>query len=67
MLVAAPLERRVARIVGRDGMSETRPARGSPRRSLPKTARTRADYVIENDGTLEQLEARSRAVYEALS
>lgn len=67
VLVAAPLERRVARIVGRDHMSEDEARARVAAQIAPEAARTRADYVIENDGTLEQLEARSRAVYEALA
>jgi len=67
VLVAAPLERRVARIVERDGMSEDEARARVAAQIAPETARTRADYVIENDGTREQLEARSRAVYEALA
>ncbi len=67
VLVAAPLERRVARIVGRDGMTENEARARVAAQIAPEAARTRADYVIENDGTLEQLEARSRAVYEALA
>jgi len=67
VLVAAPLERRVARIVGRDGMTENEARARVAAQIAPEAARTRAYYVIENDGTLEQLEARSRAVYEALA
>jgi dephospho-CoA kinase len=67
VLVAAPVERRVARIVGRDGMSEDEARARAAAQTAPEAARTRADYVIENDGTLEQLEARTRAVYEALA
>jgi dephospho-CoA kinase len=67
VLVAAPVERRVSRIVGRDGMSEDEARARVAAQIAAETARTRADYVIENDGTLERLEARTRAVYEALA
>ena len=32
----------------------------------PDVARARADYVIENDGDLERLRERTKAVYEAI-
>jgi dephospho-CoA kinase len=67
VLVAAPLEERIARIVERDGMSGSEARARVAAQIAPEAARTRADYVIENDGTLEQLEARTRAVYEALA
>jgi dephospho-CoA kinase len=67
VLVAAPLEERIARIVERDGMSGNEARVRMAAQIAPEAARTRADYVIENDGTLEQLEARTRAVYEALA
>ncbi len=67
VLVAAPLEERIARIVERDGMSGNEARARVAAQIAPEAARTRADYVIENDGTLEQLEARTRAVYEALA
>jgi len=67
VLVAAPLEERIARIVERDGMSGNEARLRMATQIAPEAARTRADYVIENDGTLEQLEARTRAVYEALA
>ncbi len=67
VLVAAPLEERIARIVERDGLSGSEARARAAAQIAPEAARTRADYVIENDGTLEQLEARARAVYEALA
>jgi dephospho-CoA kinase len=67
VLVAAPLEKRIARIVERDGLSASEARARVAAQIAPEAARTRADYVIENDGTLEQLEARTRAVYEALA
>jgi len=67
VLVAAPLEARIARIVERDGMSGNEARARVAAQIAPEAARIRADYVIENDGTLEQLEARTRAVYEALA
>jgi dephospho-CoA kinase len=67
VLVAAPLEERIARIVERDAMSGNEARARVAAQIAPEAARTRADYVIENDGTLEQLEARTRAVYEALA
>ncbi len=67
VLVAAPLEDRIARVVERDGMSGTEARARMAAQIAPEAARMRADYVIENDGNLEQLEARTRAVYEALA
>jgi len=67
VLVAAPFEDRIARIVERDGMSGAEARARVAAQIAPEAARMRADYVIENDGTLEQLEARTRAVYEALA
>jgi dephospho-CoA kinase len=67
VLVAAPLERRIARVLERDGASESETRARAAAQIAPEAARARADYVIDNDGTLEQLEARTRAVYEALT
>ena len=67
VLVAAPLESRIARIIERDGASDCEARARVAAQIAPEDARKRADYVIENDGTLELLEARTRAVYEALA
>ena len=67
VLVAAPLERRIARIVERDRLDEARVRARMAAQVEPGEARSRADYVIENDGDLEHLQERSEAVYRALS
>lgn len=66
VLVVAPLERRIARIVERDHLDETRVRARMAAQVEPEEARSRADYVIENDGNLESLRGRSQAVYQAL-
>lgn len=66
VLVTAPLERRIARVLQRGGMSEAEARARAAAQIDPETARKLADYVIENDGTLEELEAKTRSVYEAL-
>ncbi|MFY9861885.1 MAG: dephospho-CoA kinase [Candidatus Cybelea sp.] len=67
VLVAAPLERRIARIVERDRLDEARVRARMAAQVEPGEARSRADYVIENDKDLDHLRERSEAVYRALS
>ncbi|MFZ1016986.1 MAG: dephospho-CoA kinase [Candidatus Cybelea sp.] len=67
LLVAAPLERRIARIVERDRLDEARVRARMAAQVEPGEARSRADYVIENDGDLDHLRERSEAVYRALT
>jgi dephospho-CoA kinase len=67
VLVAAPLERRIARIVERDRLDEARVRARMAAQVEPGEARSRADYVIENDGDLDHLRERSEAIYRALS
>lgn len=67
VLVAAPLERRIARIVERDRIDEARVRARMAAQVEPGEARSRADYVIENNGDLEHLRERSEAVYRALN
>ncbi|MFY9631246.1 MAG: dephospho-CoA kinase [Candidatus Cybelea sp.] len=67
VLVAAPLERRIARIVERDRLDEARVRARMAAQVEPGEARSRADYVIENDEDLDHLRERSEAVYRALS
>jgi dephospho-CoA kinase len=67
VLVAAPLERRIARIVERDRLDEARVRARMAAQVEPGEARSRADYVIENDGDLDHLRERSEAVYRALT
>jgi len=67
VLVAAPLERRIARIVERDRLDEARVRARMAAQVEPGEARSRADYVIENDGDLDHLRERSEAIFRALN
>lgn len=67
VLVVASLEARIARVVERDGLDEARVRARMAAQVAPEQARSRADFVIENDGNLERLRDRTRAVYEFLS
>jgi dephospho-CoA kinase len=67
VLVVAPLEQRIARVVERDRIDEARVRARMATQIPPEQAHPRADFVIENDGNLDHLRARARAVYEALS
>ena len=66
VVVVAPLEQRVARVVKRDTLDESRVRARMAAQMPPEEARLNADFTIENDGNLEHLRERSRAVYEAL-
>jgi dephospho-CoA kinase len=66
VLVIAPLEQRIARVVERDGLDEARVRARMAAQIAPEQVRPRADFVIENDGNLERLRDRTRAIYEAL-
>jgi dephospho-CoA kinase len=63
VLVVAPLEQRIARVVERDRLDEERVRARVAAQIEPERARERADFVIENDGNLERLRARAREVY----
>jgi dephospho-CoA kinase len=66
VVVVAPLEDRIARVVERDRSDEGRVRARMDVQVDPEAARRRADFVIENNGDLEELRERTRAVYEAL-
>jgi dephospho-CoA kinase len=66
VLVVAPLEQRIARVVERDKLDEARVRARMAAQIEPERARRSADFIIENDGNLEHLSDRARAVYEAL-
>ncbi len=66
VLVDAPEEVRLARLVHERGLDEGE-ARRMMEAQLPASAkRERADYLIENDGTLRELEARAEEVWQIL-
>jgi dephospho-CoA kinase len=66
VLVVAPLEQRVARVVERDKLDEVRVRARMAAQIEPERARQAADFIIENDGNLENLQRRTSAVYDAL-
>lgn len=66
VLVAAPLEARVARVVERDRLDEARVRARIAAQIEPEQARAAADFIIENNGDLAELREQARAVYEAL-
>jgi dephospho-CoA kinase len=66
VVVIAPVEARIARVIARDGIEREAVERRMLAQIDPEQARTRADYAIENDGDLADLRARSDRVYDAL-
>jgi dephospho-CoA kinase len=66
VLVVAPLEERLRRVMARDLAEESHVRARMAAQIDPEAARARADYVIENDGDWEHLREQTRAVYEAL-
>ena len=67
VLVVAPLEQRIVRVVELDHIDEARVRARIATQMTPEEAHPRADFVIENDGNLGRLEERSRQVFQALS
>ncbi len=67
ILVTAPLEERVRRVMRRDATDEANVRARAAAQIDPVDARVRADDVIENDGDLERLRERTRALYRALT
>ena len=67
VVVVAPDDERVARVVQRDRTDEEH-VRARMRAQIdPLQARERADFVIENDGNIAHLRDRVRAVYRELT
>jgi dephospho-CoA kinase len=66
IVVIAPESQRIARVMARDGIDEVRVRARICAQVLPEEARRRADYTIENDGDLERLRERARAVYQEI-
>ena len=63
VLVVAPPERRIERVMTRDG-AQREAVRARMRAQIePERARALADEIIENDGDIEQLRNRSRELY----
>jgi dephospho-CoA kinase len=67
VLIVAPLEQRIARIVTRDKLDEGRVRARMAAQIEPERAREVADFVIENDGNLNHLREHTAAVYSALN
>ncbi len=66
VLVSAPEEMRIARIMVRD-LFPVHIAEQRIKAQLPDSAKIdKSDYVIKNDSSLEQLESRAREVFGAL-
>jgi dephospho-CoA kinase len=66
VVVIAPDEKRVARTVKRDKITEGAVRSRMAAQIDPRLARKRADYVILNDGDLARLQERAKATYEML-
>jgi dephospho-CoA kinase len=66
VVVIAPDEARIARVMARDGVTREDVERRIAAQIAPASARERAGYVSENDGDLALLRARSDAVFEEL-
>lgn len=67
VLVTAPEATRIERIVSRDRLDAARVQTRIAAQIAPEEARARADFIIENDGDLDALRARTAQVYAALS
>jgi dephospho-CoA kinase len=67
ILVVAPEDERIARVVQRDRVDEAAVRARIAAQIDPADARLRADYVIENDGNLLHLRDRTAAVYALLA
>ncbi|MFN2448576.1 MAG: dephospho-CoA kinase [Candidatus Baltobacteraceae bacterium] len=66
IVVIAPDDMRIRRVAKRDGWSEAQIRARMVSQIDPAQARGRATYVIENDGDLAHLKARTAEVYGAL-
>lgn len=67
LVVMAPEEQRIRRVVQRDRMSEQQVRARIASQIDPDEARKRATYCIENDGDLSHLRESTRAVYARLT
>ncbi|MGP6158431.1 MAG: dephospho-CoA kinase [Vulcanimicrobiaceae bacterium] len=66
VLVVAPPQTRIARVVARSGLDRAEVERRMRAQIDPARARELADYVIDNDGTPAELRERATLVYRAL-
>lgn len=67
LVVDAPVELQVARMVENRGWTREEAESRIAAQTTREHRRELATHVIDNDGTLEQLEARVRAIYEELT
>lgn len=67
VLVDAPKELRLDRLVHRRGVAEDDASNMIAAQMLAELKRARADYVIENDGSLEELRDQVDAVWQRLT
>ena len=67
LLIVAPDADRIARVMKRDGSSETQVRARIAAQISPQEARSRATYVIVNDAGLEQLLERADEMYDTVS
>jgi dephospho-CoA kinase len=67
IVVIAPDDERIRRVVQRDRMSEQQVRSRMASQIDPQEARRRATYCIENDGDISHLRERTRAVYDMLA
>jgi dephospho-CoA kinase len=67
VVVIAPDDMRIARVMERDGIDRASVLERMQAQIDPAEARRRATYVIENDADLATLRVRANTVYDALS
>jgi dephospho-CoA kinase len=67
IVVVAPEADRIARVIARDRTDEAHVRARMATQIDPEQAQARADFVIENDGDIEHLHARTKAVYEEIA
>ncbi len=66
VVVIAPLEARIARVMERDGLDRAGVLERMRAQIDPEEARRRATYAIDNDGDVDALRERAGAVYDLL-
>ena len=64
--VLAPQAERLRRVTSRDGVTREQVRARMAHQLPPEELRRRADYVIENDGDLEDLQRQVQALYQKL-